>query len=118
MTAGCTKKPHALQLLLPLLAVFLLAPAGARAQATGDPFPADTQHPALFLVGDSIMRTGVAPGDTGPWGWGAEIIPMFDAAISCLVLGGIDCPLGLRLVLVVPASAGQANYRGPRARAR
>jgi rhamnogalacturonan acetylesterase len=41
---------------------------------------ADTQHPALFLVGDSIMHTGVAPGDVGPWGWGAEILPMFDAA--------------------------------------
>ena len=26
------------------------------------------------------MRTGVAPGDVGPWGWGYEIIPMFDPA--------------------------------------
>lgn len=38
------------------------------------------QHPALFLVGDSIMHTGSGNGDTGPWGWGSEIIPMFDAA--------------------------------------
>jgi lysophospholipase L1-like esterase len=38
------------------------------------------QHPALFLVGDSIMHTGTGTGETGPWGWGAEIIPMFDAA--------------------------------------
>ncbi len=36
-------------------------------------------HPALFLVGDSIMRTGTGNGDTGPWGWGSEIIPLFDA---------------------------------------
>jgi len=38
------------------------------------------QHPALFLVGDSIMHTGSGNGDTGPWGWGSEITPMFDAA--------------------------------------
>lgn len=36
-------------------------------------------HPALFLVGDSIMHTGSGNGDTGPWGWGSEIIPMFDS---------------------------------------
>jgi hypothetical protein len=40
---------------------------------------AATQHPALFLVGDSIMNTGSGTGQTGPWGWGAEIIPLFDA---------------------------------------
>jgi lysophospholipase L1-like esterase len=39
-----------------------------------------TDHPALFLVGDSIMHTGTGDGSTGPWGWGAEIIPMFDLA--------------------------------------
>ena len=39
-----------------------------------------TDHPALFLVGDSIMHTGTGDGSTGPWGWGAEIIPMFDPA--------------------------------------
>jgi lysophospholipase L1-like esterase len=38
------------------------------------------QHPALFLVGDSIMHTGSGNGETGPWGWGSEFIPMFDAA--------------------------------------
>ena len=42
--------------------------------------PESAQHPALFLVGDSIMHTGTGDGSTGPWGWGAEIIPMFDAA--------------------------------------
>jgi lysophospholipase L1-like esterase len=44
------------------------------------PAPAAAQHPAVFLVGDSIMHTGTGTGDTGPWGWGAEFIPMFDAA--------------------------------------
>jgi rhamnogalacturonan acetylesterase len=43
------------------------------------PTPA-TLHPALFLVGDSIMNTGTGMGETGPWGWGPEIIPLFDSA--------------------------------------
>src|SRR6201996_56321 len=38
-----------------------------------------TEHPALFLVGDSIMHTGTGDGSIGPWGYGAELIPMFDA---------------------------------------
>ena len=37
-------------------------------------------HPALFLVGDSIMKTGTGNGEHGPWGWGSEIIPLFDPA--------------------------------------
>src|SRR5882724_11029461 len=39
-----------------------------------------TLHPALFLVGDSIMRTGNGTGENGQWGWGSEIIPFFDPA--------------------------------------
>jgi rhamnogalacturonan acetylesterase len=39
---------------------------------------AATLHPALFLVGDSLTKTGTPPGDTGPWGMGYEIIPLFD----------------------------------------
>jgi rhamnogalacturonan acetylesterase len=42
--------------------------------------PAETKHPALFLVGDSIMHTGTGDGEKGPWGWGSELIPMFDSA--------------------------------------
>jgi rhamnogalacturonan acetylesterase len=42
--------------------------------------PLVAEHPALFLVGDSIMHTGTGDGSTGPWGYGAELIPMFDAA--------------------------------------
>ncbi len=49
------------------------APAAAAA-------PVETLHPALFLVGDSITKTGTPPGDRGPWGMGYEIIPLFDPA--------------------------------------
>ena len=38
-----------------------------------------TLHPALFLVGDSIVKTGSGNGATGPWGWGYELTPLFDA---------------------------------------
>jgi lysophospholipase L1-like esterase len=41
---------------------------------------APTQHPALFLVGDSITKTGTPPGDRGPWGMGYELAPLFDPA--------------------------------------
>ncbi len=62
-------------LLLALLAVSLRAaeiPASAPVEVA--------QHPALFLVGDSIMRTGTGDGARGPWGWGAELGAFFDAA--------------------------------------
>lgn len=36
--------------------------------------------PALFLVGDSIMKTGSGDGERGPWGWGSEIGAFFDPA--------------------------------------
>ncbi len=62
---------------LRLAFLLLFAPAAALAQID---LPAEVPHPALFLVGDSIMHTGTGNGETGPWGWGAEIIPMFDAA--------------------------------------
>jgi lysophospholipase L1-like esterase len=39
-----------------------------------------TEHPALFLVGDSIMNTGTGDGTVGPWGYGKELGPMFDAS--------------------------------------
>lgn len=60
---------------LKLAAALLLAPAAFAQDATP---PA--QHPALFLVGDSIMKTGTGTGETGPWGMGYELIPLFDAA--------------------------------------
>lgn len=44
-----------------------------------EPAAAPVQHPALFLVGDSIMKTGSGDGARGPWGWGSEIGALFDA---------------------------------------
>jgi len=41
--------------------------------------PPATLHPALFLVGDSIMKTGTGNGETGRWGWGSEIVSCFDS---------------------------------------
>ncbi len=66
------------QILFPV--VTLLAVASAVAQTLPQTPPLATLHPALFLVGDSIMKTGTGTGDTGPWGWGSEIIPLFDPA--------------------------------------
>jgi rhamnogalacturonan acetylesterase len=67
----------------PFLLFFVLAfsLAIARAQETNTPVaPAPTLHPALFLIGDSIMKTGTPPGDHGPYGMGYEIAPLFDPA--------------------------------------
>ena len=61
---------------LELTAALLLASA-AFAQSA-HPQAGPTQHPALFLVGDSIMKTGTGNGETGPWGMGYELIPRFD----------------------------------------
>lgn len=61
-----------------ILAVFN-ASQGASAQ-DAKPVEEVIVHPALFLVGDSIMHTGTGDGSTGPWGWGSELIPMFDVA--------------------------------------
>src|SRR5437016_1820985 len=57
------------------LALTLLLTASAAAQDGKQP-----AMPTLFLVGDSIMKTGTGTGEKGPWGFGSEIIPLFDAA--------------------------------------
>jgi rhamnogalacturonan acetylesterase len=49
------------------------------AEIPADAPVATAEHPALFLVGDSIMRTGTGDGERGPWGWGAELGAFFDA---------------------------------------
>ena len=54
----------------------LLRAADAPAAAPAEPI----KHPALFLVGDSIMKTGTGTGERGPWGWGSEVGAFFDAA--------------------------------------
>ena len=61
-----------------LATTFLLFATGSHASAQSAPAATVTQHPALFLVGDSIVHTGTGTGDIGPWGWGAELIAMFD----------------------------------------
>jgi lysophospholipase L1-like esterase len=63
-------------LLVPFLILASTEAAGAQEPAAN----AATLHPALFLVGDSIMKTGTGTGDRGPWGWGSELIPLFNPA--------------------------------------
>ncbi len=77
MKLFCLTKAFSLKRLMQICTLSLALHAIALAQIDLTP---DTQHPALFLVGDSIMHTGTGTGETGPWGWGAEIVPMFDAA--------------------------------------
>jgi rhamnogalacturonan acetylesterase len=70
-----------LRLFYSVLFFFALAFSLARAQETNTPTaPEPTLHPALFLIGDSIMKTGAPPGDRGPYGMGYEIAPLFDPA--------------------------------------
>ncbi len=64
-----------------LFLVLALSSPLARAQETNAPAaPEPTHHPALFLIGESIMKTGTPPGDHGPYGMGYEIAPLFDPA--------------------------------------
>ncbi len=65
-----------------LIAAFILVSWAlpiARAQDAA-PITNTVRHPALFLVGDSIMKTGSGNGDQGPWGWGSELGAFFDPA--------------------------------------
>ena len=41
-------------------------------------FPANTNLPSLFLIGDSTVRNGQGRGDGGQWGWGDQLAPFFD----------------------------------------
>src|ERR1700730_18579606 len=59
-----------------LMLALLLAPLALAQNAPTE----STQHPALFLVGDSIMKTGTGNGERGPWGMAYQIIPLFDAS--------------------------------------
>jgi rhamnogalacturonan acetylesterase len=58
------------------LALALLSIVTTAAQ--DKPMAPPTLHPALFLVGDSIMKTGSGSGERGPWGWGSELGAFFD----------------------------------------
>lgn len=63
---------------LACLALLVLSVRAADAPATAPAEP--IKHPALFLVGDSIMKTGTGTGERGPWGWGSELGAFFDPA--------------------------------------
>jgi lysophospholipase L1-like esterase len=41
-------------------------------------FPANTNLPSLFLIGDSTVRNGRGTGSGGQWGWGDHLAPFFD----------------------------------------
>jgi lysophospholipase L1-like esterase len=60
------------------LGIVVIFASEGRTWVQSIPTSVSTQHPALFLIGDSIVHTGIGTGETGPWGWGAEFIPMFD----------------------------------------
>ena len=46
--------------------------------ARSENFPADTNLPSLFLIGDSTVRNGRGNGAGGQWGWGDQLAPFFD----------------------------------------
>ena len=62
-----------------LVTTLVLMASIIKAEDSTNSAPA-TLHPALFLVGDSIMKTGTGNGESGPWGWGSEIVSFFDPA--------------------------------------
>ena len=69
--------------IFPVLFLLAFSTALVHAQETNTMTPTMTEptlHPALFLIGDSITKTGTPPGDHGPYGMGYEIIPLFDSA--------------------------------------
>ncbi len=43
-------------------------------------FPANTNLPSLFLIGDSTVRNGRGDGGGGQWGWGDQLAPFFDTS--------------------------------------
>jgi len=59
-------------------ALMVLTGSAASGQST-QPAAAPALHPALLLVGDSIVNTGSITANRGPLGWGAELIPQFDS---------------------------------------
>jgi rhamnogalacturonan acetylesterase len=72
----CPPSRNALAILLGALSTAIIAQAQ---ESAANGASGTKQLPALFLIGDSIVKTGKPPGDTGPWGWGYELAPLFDA---------------------------------------
>jgi lysophospholipase L1-like esterase len=48
--------------------------------ARGENFPANTNLPSVFFIGDSTVRNGHGRGDGGQWGWGDQIAAYFDTS--------------------------------------
>jgi lysophospholipase L1-like esterase len=75
-----------------VILVSLLTSIGAAQLVDGQPknetqisarrenFPANTNLPSLFLIGDSTVRNGRGDGNGGQWGWGDQIAPFFDTS--------------------------------------
>ncbi|MGA2603114.1 MAG: rhamnogalacturonan acetylesterase [Verrucomicrobiia bacterium] len=88
LTPSSSRRYRLASVLALLAVVTLVTLSTARAQDAApstNSAPSEGQgtgvlHPALFLVGDSIMQTGSGNGDRGPWGWGSEIGAFFDPA--------------------------------------
>ena len=82
-----TQKPAALLAGVTATAMLLAAAGNLVAQARNyDPpsktrvenFPANSNLPSLFIIGDSTVRNGRGRGDGGQWGWGDWLAPYFD----------------------------------------
>jgi lysophospholipase L1-like esterase len=50
----------------------------ARPRIRPENFPANTNLPSVFFVGDSTVRNASGRGDGGQWGWGDWIAPYFN----------------------------------------
>jgi lysophospholipase L1-like esterase len=48
--------------------------------ASRENFPANTNLPSLFLIGDSTVRNGRGNGAGGQWGWGEQLSVFFDTS--------------------------------------
>ena len=86
-------KPHQLLIVLGMAVFSGLLPTSSFAQfVDGQPknetqisarrenFPANTNLPSLFLVGDSTVRNGRGDGTGGQWGWGDQLAAFFDTS--------------------------------------
>lgn len=71
-------RPRTSVLLLIVFTFLIAGTARAQEKAMATATTNAVLHPALFLVGDSIVKTGRGNAETGPWGWGSELIPLFD----------------------------------------
>ena len=113
-------KPHLSLIGLAAAISFGLLPTRPRAQlvdgqpanetqiaARGENFPANTNLPSLFLIGDSTVRNGRGKGDGGQWGWGDQLAPYFDTS----KINVVNRALGARPAGRIIAISGRARSR-------